>query len=92
MLALLSPWRWLVLSALAFAALAAWAAVRSTTFRELAAAHGDMAALGVRISPSGQPEAILSTKQVDYHRRIERKYLQASAQPWWPLRPDPREP
>ena len=92
MRARLSPRRWLLVLSSTIAALTIWAAVRSSTFRELAASHGDMAALGVRISPSGQPEAILSAEQVAYHRRLERKYEQASAQPWWPQWPDPREP
>lgn len=89
---ILSPRRWLLPLAIALAVFSVWTVWRVTRFRELAVAHGDMAELGVRISPTGQPEALLSSQQVAYHRRLEQKYLQASARPWWPVARDPREP
>lgn len=65
---------------------------RATTFHDLALAHGTMADLGVRISEKGQPEALLSSRQVSYHRGLEQKYLRASARPWWPVSRNSREP
>lgn len=84
--------RWIVRLAFAAAILSVVTIWRWTVFHELAIAHGDMAQLGIRISATGQPEALLSPQQVAYHRDLEQKYLRASATPWWPVSRDGREP